>query len=92
MVVGTTPVPFLQADGEFSRAADARAWEEQWPKLRQQLLASPFLLLSGFSGIVSGAEVDREGPTLTVRTTASPVQLRQILMFIANLLPGARRP
>ncbi len=92
VVVGTTPLPFLQADGEFSRAADARAWQNQWPKLRQQLLASPILLLSGFSGIVSGAEVSRDGPTLTVRTTASPIQLRQILMFIANLLPGARRP
>jgi hypothetical protein len=92
VVVGMAPVPFLQADGEFSRAADARAWEEQWPKLRQQLLASPFLLLSGFSGIVSGAEVGRQGPTLTVRTTASSVQLRQILMFVANLLPGTRRP
>ena len=61
VVVGTTPAPFLQADGEFSRVADARAWQEQWPKLRQQLLASPFLLLSGFSGIVSGAEVNRRG-------------------------------
>ena len=91
VVVGTAPQPFLQADGEFDRPTDARRWFEQWPGLKQQALANPLLLLSGLSGVVSAAEVSREGSTLTLRTTTSPTQMRQILMFIANLLPGARR-
>jgi hypothetical protein len=88
-VIGTTPTPFITANFEFERAAGARRWEEQWPGLRQQVLASPLLLLSGMSGIVARIEVTRDGSTLTGRTTAATQEeMRRVLRTIANLLPG----
>jgi hypothetical protein len=90
VVVGTAPRPFLEATAEFERTADAAAWETRWPALKQTLLGSPLLLLSGFSSIVARAEANRDDAAFTLRTTASQEEMRRVLATIANLLGGGR--
>jgi hypothetical protein len=88
VIVGIDPRPFLETTAEFQRAADARAWEARWPGLKQTLLGSPLLLLSGFSAIVARAEIEREDATVTLRTTGSHDELRRVLGTITQLLGG----
>jgi hypothetical protein len=90
VVVGNSPRPFLEATAEFERAADARAWEQRWPGLKQTLLGSPLLLLSGFSAIVARTEAQREDAAFTLRTTASQEEMRRVLATITNLMGGGR--
>jgi hypothetical protein len=88
VIVGVDPRPFLETTAEFERATDARAWEARWPGLKQTLLGSPLLLLSGFGAIVARAEIQREDATLILRTTGSHEELRRVLGTIAQLLGG----
>ena len=90
VVVGTAPRPFLEATAEFARTADAIAWENRWPGLKQTLLGSPLLLLSGFSSIVARTEATRDDAAFILRTTASQEEMRRVLATIANLMGGAR--
>ncbi len=90
VVVGTAPRPFLEATGEFARTSDAIAWAERWPGLKQTLLGSPLLLLSGFSAIVARTEATREDAAFMLRTTASQEEMRRVLATIANLMGSGR--
>jgi hypothetical protein len=91
VIVGVDPRPFLETTAEFARAADAKAWEARWPGLKQTLLGSPLLLLSGFGSIVARAEIQREDGTVTLRTTGTHEELRRVLGTISQLLGGGPR-
>jgi hypothetical protein len=91
LLAGTAPSPFLQLTAEFAAEAQARAWQAEWPAWRQKLLGNPLVLLAGLNPIVTRAELERSGATITLHTTATPEETRRILQMVVNFAHGGIR-
>lgn len=88
VIAGASPVSFVQVVADFETAADAAAWEKEWPVWKQKLLGNPLLLLTGLSPILVRIETERDGRKLSLRTTASPEETRRVLQLIVTLSQG----
>ncbi len=93
LVVGAES-PFIEILADFQTAAEADKWERDLPAWKRKLAINPVVLLSGFSTLVSRAEITREGSTLQVRVETSTADLQRLLSLVANLTQTAlaRRP
>ena len=88
LVAGTDPTSFLELTSRFAAEAEARAWETEFPNWKQKLLGNPLVLIAGLNPIISRSELNREGSSVVLRTTATPEETRRILQMIVNFAHG----
>ncbi len=91
-VAGTAPTPFVAITAEFADEAQAGAWETEWPSWKQKLLGNPLVLLAGLNPLVSRAELERDGATIALRTTATSEETRRLLQMIVNFARSGAMP
>ena len=60
-VIGIADTPSLDVTAEFKTDATAQQWETQWPTVQRKLRTHPLLVLTGFSTLVTRAQLEREG-------------------------------
>lgn len=84
LAAGVAPTTFLELTAEFGAAAQAAAWEMEWPAWKAKLLGNPLVLLAGLNPIVSRAELRRDDATVLLRTTATGEETRRVLQMIVN--------
>jgi hypothetical protein len=89
LVAGIDPTPSVDLIAEFSKASDARQWEQALPTWRRKAMFNPILLLMGFSNLLNRIEVTQESNPLSLHLALSADELQRLLTFIANLNRGA---
>jgi hypothetical protein len=87
-VVGVADAPFLDIVAEFKTEAPAAQWQTQWPTLQRKLRTHPLLVLSGFSTLVTRAQLDREGRTVRLHLAVSHDETLRLLGMAAHFLTG----
>jgi len=87
-VLGNADGPFLDVVAEFKNDAPAEQWETQWPVLQRKLRTHPLLVLTGFSSLVTRAQLDREGKSIHLHLTVSHDETLRLLAMGAHFLPG----
>jgi hypothetical protein len=88
LVVRTAPSPLIEVKADFAQESSARDWQIEWPGLKQQVLGNPLLLLGGLGGIVGRTELERDGKTVVLRTTAATDELLRILQTAVAFTRG----
>ncbi len=88
LTVALAPAPTVELSATFATDAAATTWETRWPGLKQKALANPLLLLGGFMAIVERADLQRDGRTVTLRTTPGTEDLLRILQMVASAVHG----
>ncbi len=78
--------PVLDITGTFKTEAPARHWETVWPGLQRKLRTNPFVMLSGFSGVVARATLVREGDAVRLRLGVSRDEALRLLTFAVQML------
>jgi hypothetical protein len=89
LVAGIDPTPSVDLVAEFSKASDARQWEQALPSWRRKAMINPILLLMGFSNLLNRIEVTQESNPLGLHLALSADELQRLLTLIANLNRGA---
>lgn len=90
-VIGIEPHPFANLDLSFDTAEAAQRWADAWPRLRQQLLGNPLVVLTGFSHLLSGISVTEDGASARVHVETTMDETIRILTFLTTELPLLRR-
>jgi hypothetical protein len=88
VVLGADPAPFADVTAEFKNEAQAQEWEREWPALRGKLRLNPYLVLTGFSGLVNRIDLSREGSVIRLHDTATLLETQRLLEVIARLMGG----
>jgi hypothetical protein len=88
VVLGVDGDPYVEITGEYADEEEAVRWERGWPALQAKLRANPYVVLSGFSPIVSRAKSTREGSVVKVRITATADETVRLLRLAATAAPG----
>jgi hypothetical protein len=84
--VGVDPDPFLDVTAEFAADAEAQRWEAAWPALRRKLAANPYVMITGFSMLVSRVTLSREGSLVHLRETATAEETERLLQLVTRVL------
>ena len=79
---------FLDLQGEFSTEGPAGHWDDAWPALRQKLAVNPFVVLGGFSSLVTRATLARDGNTVRVHLTGTHDETLRLLALALHMLGG----
>jgi hypothetical protein len=87
-VIGVADAPFLDVVAEFKTEAPAEQWETQWPILQRKLRTNPMLVLSGFSSLVTRAQLSREGRAVRLHLAVSHDETLRLLAMAAHFLGG----
>ena len=87
-VIGIADAPFLDIAADFNNEAPARKWEEQWPTVQRKLRTHPLLVLSGFSPLVTRAQLTREDRTVRLHLAVSHDETLRLLAMAARFLTG----
>jgi len=87
-VVGIADAPFLDVVAQFKSEAPARQWEQQWPTVQRKLRTHPLLVLSGFSPLVTRAQLDRDGQAVRLHLAVSHDETLRLLAMAAHFLTG----
>jgi hypothetical protein len=90
-VIGIEPQPFANLDLAFDTADAAHRWADAWPRLRQQLLGNPLVVLTGFAHIISGMSVSETSSAVRVHVETTLDETLRILIFLATEIPFLRR-
>jgi hypothetical protein len=90
-VIGLEPQPFANLDLSFDTAEAAHRWADAWPRLRQQLLGNPLVVLTGFAHIISGMTVSETSSAVRVHVEATLDETLRILTFLTAEIPLLRR-
>ncbi len=85
-VVGIADAPFLDIVAQFKTEAPAQQWETHWPTLQRKLRTHPLLVLSGFSALVTRAQLDRDGRAVHLRLAVSHDETLRLLAMAAHFL------
>jgi hypothetical protein len=85
-VVGVADGPYLDVIAEFKDEAPAAHWEAQWPTVQRKLRTNPFLVLSGFSPLVTRARLEREGRTVRLHLAVSRDETLRLLAMASHFL------
>jgi hypothetical protein len=85
-VVGIADAPFLDVVAEFKTEAPARQWETQWPVVQRKLRTHPLLVLSGFSALVTRAQLERQGHAVRLHLGVSRDETLRLLTMAAHFL------
>jgi hypothetical protein len=86
--VGISDAPALDLEGEFPTEGPALRWEAEWPAILSQLRSHPYVLLSGFSPLLSRATLTRDGRKLHLHVTATRDETLRLLAFALHMLGG----
>ena len=78
--------PFLDVTGEFKTEATAQQWETQWPTLQRKLRTHPLLVLTGFSTLVTRAQLEREGRVVRLHLAVTHDETLRLLTMAQSLL------
>ena len=79
---------FLDLQGEFSTEGPAGHWDDAWPALRQKLAVNPFVVLGGFSSLVTRATLARDGNTVRVHLAGTHDETLRLLALALHMLGG----
>jgi hypothetical protein len=79
---------FLDLEGHFPTDGPAHHWEDEWPTIRQKLAGNTFVLLGGFSQLVTRAALTREGSTIRLHITGTPDETQRVLALALHLIGG----
>lgn len=84
LLVGVEPA-FVEISIELENKVDADRWERDLPGWKRKLATHPIVILSGFSPLISRADISRDDETLRTRIELSPAELQRLLNVVANL-------
>lgn len=87
-VIGVADAPFLDLVAEFKTDAPAEQWQTQWPVVQRKLRTHPLLVLTGFSSLVTRAQLDREGRKVRLHLEVSHDETLRLLAMAAHFLTG----
>lgn len=87
-VVGIADAPTFNIEGEFRTEEPALRWEAEWPSISSRLRSHPFVLLSGFSPLLSRATLTRDGRKVHLHVTATRDETLRLLAFALHMLGG----
>ena len=79
---------FLDLEGQFPTEGPAHHWEDEWPTIRRKLAGNAYLLLGGFSPLVTRAALTRDGSTIRLHVTGTPDETQRLLALALHLLGG----
>ena len=79
---------FLDLQGDFSTEGPARHWDDAWPTLRHTLAVNPFVVLGGFSSLVTRATLARDGNTIRVHVTGTHDEAQRLLALALHMIGG----
>jgi hypothetical protein len=85
-VIGIADAPSLDVTAEFKTDAPAKQWEAQWPTVQRKLRTHPLLVLSGFSTLVTRAQLEREGRSVRLHLAVSHDETLRLLMMASHFL------
>ena len=66
----------------------AQQWEAQWPTVQRKLRTNPLVVLSGFSTLVTRAQLTREGRTVHFHLAVSHDETLRLLAMASHMLGG----
>ena len=84
--MGIADAPYLDIVAQFKTEAPAQQWETNWPTLQRKLRTHPLLVLSGFSALVTRAQLDRDGRAVHLRLLVSHDETLRLLAMAAHFL------
>jgi hypothetical protein len=87
-VIGIADAPFLDIAAEFKTDEPAQKWETQWPTVQRKLRTHPLLVLSGFSSLVTRAQLTREERTVRLHLAVSHDETMRLLAMASRFLTG----
>jgi hypothetical protein len=87
IVLGVSPEPFIEITGEYEGEAEAQRWEDGWPAFLRKLRSNPYVVVGGFSRILTGATSTREGKVVKLRLTATTEETARLLRLAAGAIP-----
>ena len=85
-VIGIADGTFLDVIAEFKTEAPAKQWEEQWPTVQRKLRTNALLVLSGFSTLVTRAQLEREGRKVHLRVVVSHDEALRLLAMGSHFI------
>jgi len=87
-VIGIADAPFLDVVAQFKTEAPAQQWEANWPTMQRKLRTHPLLVLSGFSALVTRAQVERDGRQVRLHLAVSHDETLRLLAMASHFLTG----
>jgi hypothetical protein len=85
-VIGVADAPSLDITAEFKTDGPAQQWETQWPIIQRKLRTHPLLVLSGFSTLVTRAQLEREGRTVRFHLAVSHDETLRLLAMASHFV------
>jgi len=85
-VISIADTPSLDVTAEFKTDAPAQQWETQWPTVQRKLRTHPLLVLSGFSSLVTRAQLEREGRVVRLHIAVSHDETLRLLAMGSHVL------
>ena len=85
-VIGVADSPSLDVSAEFKTEAPAQQWEAQWPTVQRKLRTHPLLVLSGFSTLVTRAQLEREGAVVRLHLAVSHDETLRLLALASHFM------
>jgi len=85
-VISIADTPSLDLTAEFKTDAPAEQWEKQWPTMQRKLRTHPLLVLSGFSTLVTRAQLEREGRVVRLHIAVSHDETLRLLAMGSHFL------
>ena len=79
---------FVDVDGAFLTDEPAQHWETEWPTLQHKLSTNPFVVLGGFSPLLSHATLTRDGHTVHVHLSATHEETQRLLALALHMIGG----
>jgi hypothetical protein len=87
-VIGIADAPFLDVVAQFKTEAPAQQWEANWPTVQRKLRTHPLLVLSGFSALVTRAQLERDGRQVRLHLAVSHDETLRLLAMASHFLTG----
>ena len=78
----------LELQGTFSTEGPARHWEYEWPTIQHKLAVNPFVLLGGYSPLVTRATLTRDGQSVRVHLSATHEETLRLLTVALHMIGG----
>jgi hypothetical protein len=87
-LAGIDDGPYVDVEGDFETEEPARHWESEWPAVLGALRTNPYLVLGGFSPLLSRATLTREGRVVHLHLAATHDETLRLLALALRLLGG----
>ena len=87
-VIGIADAPYLDIVAAVQDRGAGAAVGGEWPTLQRKLRTNPLLVLSGFSPLVTRAQLEREGRTVRLHLAVSRDETLRLLAMASHFLTG----